>query len=168
MNEKSISQKQLFFVVLQAQIGIGIGILSLPSNAFSHSKNDGWISVILAGIGIQLLILLLWALLNGFKGKSLFEISIIVFGPYVGKVINLLYTFYVLLFTCHVIISTFVCESFKRMDIKLYTTFHFTFNYTRNSNIYRKQQFTRTGPILYVNSCRYLHLYHTSFVCFHI
>ncbi|ATP41382.1 hypothetical protein CSE16_15675 [Solibacillus sp. R5-41] len=95
MNEKSISQKQLYFMVLQSQIGIGL--LALPSNVFGHSKNDGWISVLLAGISIQILILLLWTLLNGFKGKSIFEISVIVFGKYVGKFINILYTVYFLI-----------------------------------------------------------------------
>ncbi|MEG0472158.1 MAG: GerAB/ArcD/ProY family transporter [Solibacillus sp.] len=95
MNEKSISQKQLFFIILQSQIGIGL--LSLPSTVFGHSKSDGWMSVLLAGISIQILILLLWTLLNGFKGKSIFEILVIVFGNYIGKSINILYTVYFLL-----------------------------------------------------------------------
>lgn len=76
---------------------MGIGVLSLPATVFEHSKSDGWISVLLAGISIQILILLLWILLNGFKGKNIFEISTIVFGKYVGKFINILYTIYFLL-----------------------------------------------------------------------
>ncbi|HIW32021.1 MAG TPA: spore germination protein [Candidatus Paenibacillus intestinavium] len=95
MNEKSITTKQLFFVIFQAQIGIGL--LSIPYSVHEHAKSDGWISVFFAGIGIQILIILLWVLLWGFKGKNFYEITVIVFGKYLGKCINLLYTIYFLL-----------------------------------------------------------------------
>lgn len=95
MNEKSISQKQLFFMIFQSQIGIGL--LSLPYSVHEHVQSDGWISVLLAGTSIQLLILLLWILLWGFKGKNIYEITVIVFGKYLGKLINSLYTIFFLL-----------------------------------------------------------------------
>ncbi|MGG1674126.1 GerAB/ArcD/ProY family transporter [Neobacillus sp. NRS-1170] len=95
MNEKSITQTQLFFLIFQSQVGIGL--LSLPYSVHEHVQSDGWISVLLAGASIQLLIILLWILLWGFKGKNIYEITVIVFGKYLGKFINFLYIFFFLL-----------------------------------------------------------------------
>lgn len=94
MNEKSITQKQLFFMIFQSQVGIGL--LSLPYSVHEHVQSDGWISVFLAGVSIQLLIFMYWILLWGFKGRNIYEITVIVFGKYVGKFINFLYSFFFL------------------------------------------------------------------------
>ncbi|MED2777762.1 GerAB/ArcD/ProY family transporter [Bacillus thuringiensis] len=92
MNEKSISQKQLFFMIFQSQVGIGV--ISLPFSVHKYTQSDGWISILIAGIGIQLLILLIWTLLWGFKGKNFYEITPIVFGKHLGKFINTIYIAY--------------------------------------------------------------------------
>ncbi|WP_440602760.1 GerAB/ArcD/ProY family transporter [Bacillus sp. GB_SG_008] len=95
MNEKSITQKQLFFMIFQSQVASGL--LSLPFSVHKHTKSDGWISILIAGTSIQLLILLLWILLWGFKGKNFYEITVIVFGKYLGKFINFLYIIFFVL-----------------------------------------------------------------------
>ncbi|MFD2444399.1 endospore germination permease [Bacillus sp. CGMCC 1.16607] len=92
MNEKTITQNQLFFVIIQAQIGIGF--LSLPYNAHHYAKSDSWISVIMAGVCIQIFILLIWLLMREHKGKTIFEISKTVLGKYVGSIINTAYILY--------------------------------------------------------------------------
>lgn len=98
MNEKSITQKQFFFMIFQSQIGIGL--LSLPYSVHEHVQSDGWMSVLLAGVGIQLLILIYWILLWGFKEKNIYEITVIVFGKYLGKFFNFLYiSFFLLIMT---------------------------------------------------------------------
>ncbi|MBJ8025981.1 GerAB/ArcD/ProY family transporter [Bacillus cereus] len=96
MNEKKISQKQLFFLIFQSQVGSGV--LSLPFSVHKHTQSDGWISILIAGMGIQLFLLLIWTLLWGFKGKNFYEITPIVFGKHLGKIINITYiTYFVLI-----------------------------------------------------------------------
>lgn len=95
MNEKSITQRQLFFMIFQSQIGIGL--LSLPVSVHKYTQSDGWISVLIAGFSIQVVIVLLWILLWGFKGKTIYEITVIVFGKFLGKIINFFYMLFFLL-----------------------------------------------------------------------
>ena len=47
MNKNSISVSQLFFIVLQTQIGIGVS--GLPYNLFKTAHTDGWISMLISG-----------------------------------------------------------------------------------------------------------------------
>lgn len=54
------TKTQLLFFIIQTQIGVGI--LSLPYSVFQRAKQDGWMSILLAGLVVQLLILLFWML----------------------------------------------------------------------------------------------------------
>jgi spore germination protein (amino acid permease) len=92
MNEKTITQNQLFFVIIQSQIGIGV--LSLPYKAHQYAKSDAWISVIVAGIFVQFFIFIIWFLMKEHKGKTVYDISQTVFGKYLGNLINIAYILY--------------------------------------------------------------------------
>ncbi len=52
MNEKSITLNQMFFVIIQAQVGISL--LSIPFKAHKYAKGNAWISVIIAGLIVQI------------------------------------------------------------------------------------------------------------------
>lgn len=91
---KKITRNQLFFVVLQTQVGVGI--LSLPHTLFAASKQDSWISLIVAGILIQFFIFIIWKLGSRFPNKTIFEITDLLLGKFLGKVISIAYICYFL------------------------------------------------------------------------
>lgn len=93
-SEVSISQGQLFFLIMQAQIGVGI--LSLPFSVHSTAKGDGWISTLLAGFVIQLWMMISLTLSRCYPEKNFFQILRNLFGKFFG---SLLIVSYVLYFT---------------------------------------------------------------------
>ncbi|WP_430787615.1 GerAB/ArcD/ProY family transporter [Virgibacillus flavescens] len=89
---KKITPNQLFFVVLQTQIGVGI--LSLPYSLYVVAKQDSWISLIIAGIFIQVFIFVIWKLGTRFPERTVFEICDILLGKFLGKIISVFYICY--------------------------------------------------------------------------
>lgn len=100
-NQTKLSGVQLTFFILQTQIGVGI--LGLPFNVYLKSKQDAWISVLLAGLLVQGVILILWLLGRRFPSKSFFEYSKIVLGKMTGAILNCGYILYGLLVTALVL-----------------------------------------------------------------
>jgi spore germination protein (amino acid permease) len=92
-----LTSVQLTFFIIQTQIGVGI--LGLPFSVFSVSKNDAWISVLIAGGIVQVIITLLWLLGRRFPSKSLFEYSKVLVGKFAGSLINIGYLIYGVLVT---------------------------------------------------------------------
>ncbi|MFC7320096.1 GerAB/ArcD/ProY family transporter [Halobacillus campisalis] len=90
-NQK-ISRRQFFFVIIQTQIGVGI--LALPFDLHDKVKQDGWISLLIAGVVIQLLLFLLWWLAKRFPSKDYFQIQEYVLSRWLGKVTSFLYVLY--------------------------------------------------------------------------
>ncbi|WP_176431598.1 GerAB/ArcD/ProY family transporter [Anaerovirgula multivorans] len=93
-NKHKIKSSQLFVFIIAAQIGIGI--LTLPSIIVEIAGHDAWISVILAGIITSLALVIIMLLLNRYKDKSILEINKLLYGRYLGSIINLFiitYTF---------------------------------------------------------------------------
>lgn len=85
----TISRSHLFFLIIKTQIGIGL--LSLPSKIQSTAKGDAWISVLIAGLAIQFILLVYWRLLVKFPNQTLRDITIRVLGRYLGKALNFIY-----------------------------------------------------------------------------
>ncbi|MEH7245332.1 endospore germination permease [Neobacillus niacini] len=102
MNEKSITLNQLFFVIVQAQIGISL--LSIPFKAHKYAKGNAWISVIIAGLIVQIFVLIIWMLMKRHKGKTILEISQTVLGKYIGNLVNFSYLLYGVLVMSNVVI----------------------------------------------------------------
>lgn len=90
--EDSISNTQLIFMIIQSQIGVGI--LSLPHDVSLVSKNDGWISTLIAGLIVQVNILVIWGLCRRFPSLTIFEIIPHLLGKGLGKVLILSYVVY--------------------------------------------------------------------------
>jgi spore germination protein (amino acid permease) len=82
----SLTNLQIFFLIIQTQVGFGI--LSLPNTLQSTSKGDGWISVIIAGMFIQIFLVVIWLLLRKFPRLTYTEIIISILGKYLGSFIN--------------------------------------------------------------------------------
>ncbi|WP_042351335.1 GerAB/ArcD/ProY family transporter [Bacillus massiliigorillae] len=89
-----ITPFQLFFVLIQAQIGIGV--ISLPHDIFMVSKSDAWISVLVAGFLIEINILLIWLLYRRFPSMTIFEMLHLIIGKPASYVLKVLYILYFL------------------------------------------------------------------------
>lgn len=92
INKKEITQFQLIFLLIHSQVGVGV--ITLPFDVFMKAKGDGWISVLLTGALIQIMIFLFGALMVRFPSSNLYGIVQSLFGKWIGKVIVLLYSIY--------------------------------------------------------------------------
>lgn len=96
MNAPKVSKPQLFFLIIKTQIGIGL--LSLPSDIHHLAKRDSWISVLAAGMVIQIVLFAYWLLLRQFPNQSMGQITERILGPYAGKAVNVAYyVFFILI-----------------------------------------------------------------------
>ncbi|EDW5948285.1 MULTISPECIES: GerAB/ArcD/ProY family transporter [Lysinibacillus] len=91
-NRINLTTIQLTFFIIQTQIGVGI--LGLPSNVFSTSKQDSWMSILFSGIVIQVIILMMWGIGRRFPSMSLFHYSTQLIGKVAGTSINIIYIIY--------------------------------------------------------------------------
>lgn len=104
-NKQSISAFQLFFLLIHIQVGVGV--ISLPYDIFSSAGRNSWISVVLTGLIIQLLIFLYSMLMKRFPSHNLYDIICIIFGKRFGKGIAFLY-FLLYTFFGSVLLANFV------------------------------------------------------------
>lgn len=95
--KNKISQFQLFFIILQAQIGIGV--ISLPYEVYKISSNDAWISVFIAGVVVQIGIFIMWLLCRRYPHLTIFELMSFIVGKPTAFVLKLGYISYFLLST---------------------------------------------------------------------
>ncbi|MGM0836378.1 MAG: GerAB/ArcD/ProY family transporter [Bacillota bacterium] len=92
-NVSLVNAYMAFFIIHTSQIGMGI--LGVPKIVFLESNKDAWISVLLSGVFISLLIWMMMSILNKFGNCNLYEIHERVFGRALGKIFN---TFLVIYF----------------------------------------------------------------------
>lgn len=95
ISKETITPFQLFFILIHAQIGVGI--ISMPHEVFLKADSDSWISVILAGIIIQITILMFGVLMLRFPTTNLFGIIDLLFGKWLGKMLIIAYSIYFLI-----------------------------------------------------------------------
>jgi spore germination protein (amino acid permease) len=100
---RSLTNWQIFFLIIQTQIGFGI--LTLPNALQSTSKGDSWISVLLAGVGIQIFLVILWLLLRKFPNFTYTEITRLLFGKYLGSFVNILIYLYFIITAAFVLLQ---------------------------------------------------------------
>ncbi|WP_248734398.1 GerAB/ArcD/ProY family transporter [Neobacillus rhizosphaerae] len=101
-SEHTITQGQLVFYIIQTQIGIAL--LSLPYTLFKVSKQDAWISILIAGIFVQIFLVIFWLLNSRFPTLTIYEILPKLIGKILGKVMVFLYAFQFTLFSSAVLI----------------------------------------------------------------
>jgi spore germination protein (amino acid permease) len=84
----SLTSWQIFFLMIQTQVGFGI--LRLPNILQNTSKGDGWLSVLVAGVFLQLFLLIIWLLLRRFPDLIYSEITTFLLGKHVGSLVNII------------------------------------------------------------------------------
>ncbi|MCM2677162.1 GerAB/ArcD/ProY family transporter [Alkalicoccobacillus plakortidis] len=149
--ENSINLVQFFWFFVQTQIAISI--MTLPYNIYHAAKTDGWISVLIAGIITQLLLILVWLLAIRFPAFTFYEMLESLLGKTLGKIISILYIAYYLavaafvLLVFNFLISVWVLN--KTPDIIAIPLFVVACLYLLNSNIQVIARFmTIIGPIM--------------------
>ncbi|HET7578344.1 MAG TPA: GerAB/ArcD/ProY family transporter [Bacillales bacterium] len=90
-SSRQISPYMVMFVIHPIQIGIGV--LSFQHDIVEKAGYDAWISILLAGLGIHLLIWLIYGLLNR-AGGDLIHIHQETFGKWVGGLFSLIFILY--------------------------------------------------------------------------
>ncbi|MEH7451067.1 GerAB/ArcD/ProY family transporter [Gottfriedia acidiceleris] len=105
-NSNSISKLQLYFFIIQSQIGIGL--LALPNVVQSTAKGDGWISTLIAGVSVQITLIIYWLLLRKYPNAIYTDITKKLLGKYIGKVCNLFIYIY------FIMIGSLACVLFVR------------------------------------------------------
>lgn len=101
---KRLGKTQLFWFYVQAQIGIGI--LSLPYSLYKEAQTDGWISLLISAILVQIAIFVLWLLHKRFPNDHLFSICEKILGVFAGKVLTLIYIAY-FIYTAALVLKNF-------------------------------------------------------------
>ncbi|MEC0248910.1 GerAB/ArcD/ProY family transporter [Paenibacillus chitinolyticus] len=91
-NSNNISLKQMLFLILQTQIGVQV--LFLPSRIQAIAKGDAWMSVLLAGLFSQMLILMMWALNKRFPTATLYDFMPRLTGKAAAVLLQVLYVVY--------------------------------------------------------------------------
>lgn len=95
ITEKSkITQGQFMLIVVQSQVGVGI--LSLPHKMQEIAKGGGWISTLIAGLIVQVIILILWALCRRFPTDTIYSFLPKITGKVLGNLLCIAYICYFL------------------------------------------------------------------------
>ncbi|MBS4216257.1 MULTISPECIES: GerAB/ArcD/ProY family transporter [Neobacillus] len=104
-NKVQITKLQMITFLIQTQIGVAF--LSLPYEIHQIAKGDSWISLLLTGLFMEILVLFYLILCSRFPNQDLFQILHSMFGNAIGKGITFLYMGY-FLFTGATILVLFV------------------------------------------------------------
>ncbi|MBM7837077.1 spore germination protein (amino acid permease) [Alkalihalobacillus xiaoxiensis] len=102
-----LGRTQLFWFFMHAQIGVGL--FSLPANIYEHAQTDGWISLLVAGVIVQLVFFCFYILHKRFPNETLFGICQKASGKVVGKLLIFLLVVY------FIAIATLVLKGFTQL-----------------------------------------------------
>lgn len=92
IRENNVTPVQLFILVVQTEIGVSI--LSLPTTIYRKANTDGWISMLIAGLITQILIIVIWLLNKRFQESTIFTFTHKIIGKWIGTLINIGYIVY--------------------------------------------------------------------------
>ncbi len=79
----TLGKTQLYWFFVHAQIGVGL--FSLPNHIYQFAKTDGWISLLLASIVVQVVLYCLYLLHKRYPHDSIFKTCERVCGKWIGK-----------------------------------------------------------------------------------
>jgi len=95
MGSNNINLFQLSLLIIHAQVGVGM--VTFVHTVNMDAQSDGWLSALLAGAFIQLILMIYWWLLSRFPGKNIFEMMELILGKWIGKLFILLYSSYLIM-----------------------------------------------------------------------
>ncbi|KXS40371.1 MULTISPECIES: GerAB/ArcD/ProY family transporter [unclassified Candidatus Frackibacter] len=107
-----ISNRQLFFIIIN--ICVGTGILSLPRTISKVSRQDSWLSIIIGGFLWMIAIFIMYKLAKRFPNDTIIQYNDKILGSYLGKILSLIFIIYGVLTTAIItrlfitVLTTFV------------------------------------------------------------
>ncbi|WP_174616253.1 GerAB/ArcD/ProY family transporter [Virgibacillus ihumii] len=91
----TVSSLMVFFLVSASQIGVGV--LGFQSVIVKYAGHDAWISVLVAGAGISVIIMIMYAMLNHDEMGDIISIHSFTLGKWVGGALSSIFSIYLLL-----------------------------------------------------------------------
>ncbi len=107
-NTKSLSAHQLYFLTVQSVSSILL--FAIPFMVNDYSKHNAWISAIITIILFQLFGWVIVALIKHLPDKNLYQMTQILFSPWIGKLMNWLYILY------YIILATYTSLYFAYLS----------------------------------------------------
>lgn len=89
MRKEQISESQAYILLITFIMGTSLALVN-----YSESKQDTWISMLIALILATPIVIIYGSILNIHPDKDIFQILEYIFGKIIGKIIGALYTFY--------------------------------------------------------------------------
>lgn len=93
--EESVHAFYLFFLI--AGVQIGTGILGVPRYVFEHSRQDAWLSVFIAYVGMLVIVSIMFTILSRYPKSDIFGIQVDLFGNLFGKLLGVGYLLFLIL-----------------------------------------------------------------------
>jgi spore germination protein (amino acid permease) len=82
-----ISGSFVFFLITASQTGVGV--LYFQTLAIKHAGQDAWISIILMGLSLHIIIWMIYKML-GYPAKDVIDLHRMIFGRFLGNAVSLL------------------------------------------------------------------------------
>ncbi|WP_077624442.1 GerAB/ArcD/ProY family transporter [Sediminibacillus massiliensis] len=100
---KQIKAFYLFFLLISIQTGVGI--MGVPHHIFLESKHDAWISVLIAGAALHLVVMVMFFILKQYKNADIVSIQTDIFGKWIGKLLGSFFIVYFFVVTLSVLVD---------------------------------------------------------------
>jgi spore germination protein (amino acid permease) len=98
--EETISSFQMFFFIVLTSIGDGI--LTFPNMVYKDAHQSSWISILITGLISGILIITFVYLNHRFPKQTIYDICMVVFGKWLGKLIIVGYILYFFIICIHI------------------------------------------------------------------
>ncbi|WP_138420625.1 GerAB/ArcD/ProY family transporter [Aquibacillus sediminis] len=83
----------LFFILVNIQTGTGI--IGAPRYIYEQAKQDGWLSVIIAGLFVHFVVFMMFLTLKQYENTDIFGIQQDLFGKLIGKLLGTIFIIYI-------------------------------------------------------------------------
>ncbi|MFD1363385.1 GerAB/ArcD/ProY family transporter [Lentibacillus salinarum] len=100
-----VSKLMVFFLISGSQIGVGF--LGFQSIISQHAGHDAWMSLIISGVGVSVIIWIMYQLLKHNDEGDIVAIHQFTFGKWLGAFLTALFVLY-LLFLAIVVLRTYI------------------------------------------------------------
>ncbi|MDD3850980.1 MAG: GerAB/ArcD/ProY family transporter, partial [Firmicutes bacterium] len=97
----TITSKQLIFIIIGAQIGMGI--FSIPRVVGIHARQDAWLAVLLGGLVPLLILIIIERLGRRMPEAGFVGMNHLLFGRWLGSVMVFLFVVYIIFFEATVV-----------------------------------------------------------------
>src|SRR5699024_3802391 len=92
--EDSVKIRAFYLFFLMVGIQVGVGTIGASRYIFTFTKQDSWISILIAFLFMMLTVVIMFYILNQYENADIFGIQVDVFGSFIGKILGTVYIIY--------------------------------------------------------------------------